>query len=84
MSQDDQHIELYGDPRIASADAPVPTWLKWLYVILPIWGIITGAMYWNGSWGWADPGHWYELQTAANTTYPFINQNQVPTQREDP
>lgn len=77
MSDDDNHLEFYGDPRIVSADAKVPTWLKITYIILPIWGILTWILYWNGSWGWADPGHWNQLQRAANTTYPFINQTEV-------
>jgi len=64
-------IEDYGDPGIFSADAPVPRWLKISYITLPIWGIITFFVFWNGSWGWLDRGYWGQLQRAANTAYPF-------------
>lgn len=67
-------IELYGDPGIASYDAKVPTFLKLVYIVLPIWGLFTLYFFWNGSIGWFDRGAWKELQIAANTTYPFINQ----------
>lgn len=53
-----------------SFDAPVPKWLLWSYIILPIWGLITLYIFWNGSWGWLDRGYWKELQQAANTTFP--------------
>ncbi|HRD56259.1 MAG TPA: hypothetical protein PLC42_07690 [Parachlamydiaceae bacterium] len=71
--REEEHLETYGDPRIASLDAPIPGWLKLTYVILPIWGIIVWHLYWNGSSGWLDRGSWKELQEAANTTYPFRN-----------
>ncbi len=71
-AQEPEHLVIYGD-SILSADAPVPRWLQWTYIILPIWGIIAWAIYWNGSLGFLDRGSWRELQEAANTTYPFIN-----------
>ncbi len=70
---EEEEIELYGDPGIASMDAKVPRWLILTYIILPIWGIFTFAIYWNGSWGWLDRGYWQELQMAANTTRPYKN-----------
>lgn len=76
--EDEDHIEIYGDdPRIRSGDAPVDNWLKFFYYTLPVWGIITLAMFWNGSWGWLDPGYWQQLQRAANTTYPYINVDEL-------
>lgn len=69
-----EELEEYGDPGILSADAKVPGWLKLTYLILPIWGVISFLMYWNGSWGWLDRGYWQELQRAANTTFPYINE----------
>lgn len=66
-----EEMEDYYDPSIKSLDAKVPWWLKWTYIILPIWGIITFYYFWNGSVGWFDRGHWHELQKAANTTYPY-------------
>lgn len=66
-------VEEYGDPGIESYDAKVPTWLKWTYITLPIWGIITFALYWNGSSGWLDRGYWRQLQNAAKTTFPIVN-----------
>jgi hypothetical protein len=63
-------LETYGDEGIASKDAPVPTWLKLTYIILPLWGILAFWIYWNGSSGWLDRGYWQQLQRAANTTMP--------------
>lgn len=68
-------IEEYGEQGIASRDAPVPGWLKWCYLILPIWGFICLYLYWNGSYGWLDRGYWQQLQRAANTTFPTQNQS---------
>ncbi len=71
--KNEQHeIEEYGDPGILSADAPVPTFLKWTYILLPIWGIIAFSLYWNGSSGWLDRGYWRQLQEAAGTTFPPV------------
>lgn len=72
---EENHIEDYGDPYIASYEGKVPTWLKWVYVIAPIWGIIWFYLYWNGVQGWLDRGYWQQLQRAANTTYPFVDQD---------
>ena len=69
---DDEPLDNYGDTGIQSAHAPLPKWLKWLYVILPIWGIFWFYLYWNGSYGWLNRDHWFELQKAANTTFPEI------------
>ncbi len=71
-----EEIETYGDDYIASYDRKVPKWLKWTYIILPIWGVITWYYYINGSHGWLDRGYWGQLQRAANTTFPIINQNE--------
>ncbi len=73
-------IELYGDPGIASFDAPVATFLILVYIMMPIWGIIAFYYFSNGSWGWLDRGYWRELQIAANTTFPIQNQNMPPQQ----
>ncbi len=79
MSHDAEHYDVYGDdPRIRAGHAPVPIWLKSVYFTLPIWGMITLAMFWNGTWGWLDPSYWSQLQKAANTTYPYINADQLP------
>ncbi len=64
-------IEEYGDEDIASADAKIPGWLKWSYLILIVWGIIWLFLYWNGAKGWIDRGYWFQLEQAANTTVPF-------------
>lgn len=55
-------IQEYKDPK-------VPRWLMLLYILLPIWGIYTMWVYWDGSQGWLDRGYWEELQAAANTTH---------------
>lgn len=70
MTDESTELEEYGDPRIASKDAPVPTWLKVTYVILPIWGIFALFWYFNGTHGWLDRGYWNQLQKAALTTFP--------------
>jgi|APSaa5957512535_1039671.scaffolds.fasta_scaffold633806_2 hypothetical protein len=53
-------------------DTKVPKFLKLLYLILPIWGIIWFFLYWNGSNGYLDRGHWRELQEAAKTTFQEV------------
>lgn len=76
MNEDkSEEVEEYGDPGIESRDASVPPFLKWTYILLPIWGIIAFALYWNGSMGWLDRGYWRQLQNAAKTTYPIVNYN---------
>lgn len=64
----EEETEFYGDPGIASNNAKIPAWLKWVYYTLPFWGILTLYLYWNGSSGWLDRGYWHQLQNAANTT----------------
>jgi hypothetical protein len=73
MTKESEDIEFYGDTRIASGHAPIPSWLKWVYVILPIQGLLIFYLFWNGSSGWLDRGYWLQLQKAANTTFPQIN-----------
>ena len=75
MSEPHEELEEYGDPKIASADAKIPRWLWLTYISLPIWGIIWFFLFWNGTWGWHDRGYWAELQKAANTTFPFTNED---------
>jgi hypothetical protein len=68
-----EELDLYGDGSIKSGHAPFPRWLKWVYVIMPLWGLVWFYFFWNGSYGWLDKGYWSELQQSANTTYPFKN-----------
>jgi len=70
--EDDEEIDLYGDPRIASKNAPVPRWLTLSYVFWITFGLVWFVLFWNGSFGWFDRGYWQQLQRAANTTYPFV------------
>lgn len=70
MSENSEETEFYGDPGIASNNRNVPFWLIVVYMILPIWGVITLYLFWNGSYGWLDRGYWQALQEAANTTFP--------------
>ncbi len=75
----DEEIEFYGgDPDIATCDAKVPNFLKFIYIFLPLWGIATFYFLWNGNQGWLDQGYWHQLQVAANTTFPIQNQNTLP------
>ena len=71
----DEELHEYGDPGIASGDAKIPLWLKITYILLPIWGVIWLALFWNGTYGWLDRGYWNQLERAANTTYPSYNLN---------
>lgn len=86
MTTPEDDLEEYPD-GIFSKDAKVAGWLKATYIILPIWGVISFFIFWNGSLGWWDRGYWDQLQRAANTTIPHININdpQVEKQlRENP
>lgn len=81
MKLDKQHseIEEYGDEDIASRDAPVPRFLKFNYVIWILFGIVWFYLFWNGSTvPFFDRGYWFELQKAANTTFPHINSDALP------
>lgn len=64
-----EELDSYADGSITSRDAKVPGWLKFVYIAMPIWGVIWFYLYWNGSSGWLDRGYWGELQKAAKTTY---------------
>lgn len=75
MSEIEEDIEYYGDQYIASKDAKIPSWLKWVYLILPFWGVLWMFFYWNGSFGWVDRGYWNQLERAANTTFPHHDQD---------
>lgn len=66
--KEEEHLDFYADGSLVSADAKVPKWLKWVYIIMPLWGILWFFLFWNGSTGWLDRGYWGELQKAANTT----------------
>jgi hypothetical protein len=72
---DKQDEPLYEEDRIPSGHAKVPKFLIAVYIILPIWGLLSMYYYWNGSTGWLDRGYWKQLQIAANTTFPIENQN---------
>ncbi|MGZ3632765.1 MAG: hypothetical protein ACXU9U_04565 [Parachlamydiaceae bacterium] len=48
----------------------MPRWLKWPYILLPIWGLFWMVYFFNGSHGWLDRGYWGQLQQAALTTFP--------------
>lgn len=74
----------YGDPNIASADAPIPKWLKWNYAFWIVFGIIWWHLFWNGNTGnWFDRGYWQQLQRAANTTFPIENFNDIREKPQD-
>jgi hypothetical protein len=73
----EKHIEEYGDPQIASYDARFPRWLIATYIILPIWGVISFSIYWNGTHGWLDRGYWNQLQIAALTTFPHETLSEI-------
>jgi hypothetical protein len=74
-AENEEDVFNYGDERIASAHNKVSPFLKAVYIIMPIWGIIWWFLYWNGTSGWLDRGYWQQLQRANSSAYPFINFN---------
>ena len=78
----EKKIDEYGDSGIRSGDEKVPRWLKFVYISLPIWGIIWFFLYWNGVEGWLNRGYWFELEKAANTTMPNKNYLENEHQKE--
>ena len=76
-TEKDSDISFYGDPDVASADAPIPKWLKYSNFFWTVFGLFWLYFFWNGSHGWFDRGYWNELQRAANTTFPFTTQEIV-------
>ena len=78
-----RQITNYADKEIFEyEDTKVPTFLKWVYVLIPLWGIFWAYHYWNGSSGILDRGHWQELEKAAKTTIPFEKSNKVSSSVE--
>lgn len=78
-----EELEIYGDSGIESKHGgKIPIALKFFYITLPIWGIIVWFIYWNGAHGWLDRGYWFELEKAANTTFPIKNQNESPKRQK--
>lgn len=75
LEGEEEPLETFGDPQIASGHGGVPLFLWFTYAILPIWGIVTFFYFYNGSHGWWDRGSWRQLQIAANTTFPTDNVN---------
>jgi hypothetical protein len=76
-----RHIMGYADNEVREyEDTNVPTFLKWVYVILPIWGVIWWWLYWDGSTGALDRGKWQQLERAAQTT--MKTQGQMVDARE--
>ena len=68
--EEPHHTVHFGDNEVDEFDdTKVPTFLKWTYLILPVWGLIWGYLYWDGSAGWLDRGYWQELEAAAKTTF---------------
>ena len=64
--------EIYGDNEVTEyTHTRTPRWLIWLYIIMPIWAIVWLLLTWNGQLTWLDKNHWFALEQAANTTYPF-------------
>jgi len=64
MIEEDDSLPVY-----RPEDKGPPMWLKISYILIPLWGFIAFYLYWNGSHGFLDRGHWQELQKAAHTTF---------------
>lgn len=56
-------------PPYLPEDKGPPLWLTISYILLPFWGVLTFYLYWNGSHGFLDRGHWRALEEAADTTH---------------
>jgi hypothetical protein len=67
MSANDHQPHFHEGGLIQEYSRPIPWWLKAMYIVLPIWGVIILFAYWGGSWGWMDPGTWRSLQEASQT-----------------
>lgn len=68
---DEKVLAYYAEGITEYENRKIPSFLKWSYLLLPIWGLYAYFAYWNGSQDEFDKGHWKELQEAARTTYPF-------------
>lgn len=78
----DYILETYGDHEVTEfANTPVPTFLKFVYLLLPLWGIFWWVQYWDGSAGFLDRGYWKELQVQARTTRA-TKENQIQPKKE--
>lgn len=85
MSKEPQEFKShsFGDHEVEEYyNTPVPTFLKWVYALLPFWGIFWWVMYSDGSQGWLDRGYWQDLERAANTTKSVEMSYQKPTERQ--
>ena len=83
VKEEASDVVFYGDPGIASADAPPPKWLifsNWFFVFL---GLLWFYLFWNGSIGWFDRGYWNQLQRAANTAYPYTTMQIVEMETKE-
>ncbi len=81
MEKNSPDIEEYADGEITEyAESTVPRFLKCVYFTLPIWGMVSFYLFWNGSSGWFDRGYWHELQKAAKTTYQQTSNRETSTQ----
>jgi hypothetical protein len=52
-----------------SGKGSVPAWLKGVYGILLVWGVVWFILNFDGPWSYVDPGAWKELEKAAHTTF---------------
>lgn len=64
MKEEDDSI-----PEYLPVDQGPPRWLKISYILIPLWGFVAFYLYWNGSHGFLDRGHWEQLQQVANTRF---------------
>ena len=63
-----EELDVYAGGEINEIkDTPIPWYIKWLSLILPLWGVIWFFYFNDGSTGWVDRGAWDDLQKAAQT-----------------
>jgi hypothetical protein len=64
----DEFDSYSGGEIIEYKSSKTPLFLKITYSLLPIWGLITFYLFWDGTFGWLDRGAWQGLQQLSNTT----------------
>ncbi|MBN4066593.1 hypothetical protein JYU14_00725 [Simkania negevensis] len=73
----------FGDKELYEfKDTKIPKFLIFTYIFFPLWGILWFFLFWNGSNGWLDRGHWGALEQAANTKAPI--EKKYKTQKREP
>lgn len=64
--------DTYGDHEVVEYNnTRTPRWLWIFYIGTPLFAALWIWIFWNGTTEPLDPGHWHQLQQAADTTFPL-------------